>query len=64
MGDYGPGYSPLSKVSVRRWYKAYDPNGKFKECVQLDSEAVKRYEAKGWTFQKTTSGEAHLWVEK
>ena len=34
-------------------YKAYDPEGKYREIVSLTNEAKRRYEARGWTFTRT-----------
>lgn len=35
-------------------YKAYDPNGNFREIVSLTNDSKRRYEARGWTFKRTT----------
>lgn len=34
-----------------RW-KAYDPDGNFKEVVKLTYQSKLKYEAKGWTFKR------------
>lgn len=37
---------------IRSRWRAYDPSGKFKEIVTLTADAKRRYEAKGWTFER------------
>lgn len=45
---YGRGFG----VSTSR-YKAFTPEGVFKEIVTLTADAKRRYELKGWTFERT-----------
>lgn len=40
----------FNKPLVKSRWKAYDPDGNFKETVTLSTEAKRRYEARGWTF--------------
>lgn len=44
----------FNNTLVTSRYKAFGPDGVFKEIVTLSNDAKKRYEAKGWTFQSTT----------
>ena len=44
-----PEFNPTLVTS--RW-KAYDPDGNFKEIVKLTSKAKARYERMGWTFTR------------
>lgn len=47
MAEFNP-----TLISSR--YKAFDPDGKYKEIVSLTNDAKKKYEDKGWTFVRTT----------
>lgn len=46
-------YKDSSNPLIRGRFRAYDPEGNFKEIVTLSNDAKKRYEAKGWTFKRT-----------
>lgn len=52
-------YLNYSKADARQQfitsrYKAYDPKGVYKDIVTLTNDSKLRYEAKGWTFKRTT----------
>lgn len=45
-------YSEFNKPLIKSRWKAYDPDGNFKDTVTLTPGAKKRYEDKGWTFER------------
>lgn len=50
-----PEFNPTLIAS--RW-RAYDPDGNFKEIVKLTYTAKLRYEKMGWTFKRPS---AQVW---
>ena len=53
LGKVGtPVPNDFNKPLIKSRWKAYDPDGKFKETVTLSTEAKRRYEALGWTFSR------------
>jgi hypothetical protein len=46
------GNSTFNASYVSSRWKAYDPEGNYREIVTLSAEAKRRYEARGWTFKR------------
>lgn len=47
------GNSKFNDTYISSRYKAYDPDGNYREVVSLTNDTKRRYERMGWTFKRT-----------
>lgn len=43
-------------------YRAYPPDGGKHKIVELTNDAKRRYEAKGWKFERATTSDRESWA--
>lgn len=45
-------------------YRAYPPDGGAHKLVELTNEAKRRYEQRGWRFERANSADREAWAPR